>query len=64
MKQKKIKIKVISETIEKETIGEEEEREKKEENIENNDNGQAEASQKPNNIIAANQQSLNEFERK
>ena len=38
--------------------------EKKDENVENNDNGQAEANPKPSNIIAANQQSLNEFERK
>ena len=59
---KKEKPKKVEKKIEpkKEEIKEE----KKEENIENNDNGQAESSQKPNNIIAANQQSLNEFERK
>ena len=64
-KKEEKKIKPKKEKVKVEPKKEEPKKEEtKDENIENNDNGQAESSQKSNNIIASNQQSLNEFERK
>ena len=60
-KKEEVKIEPKKEEVKLEPKKEEIKEEKKDEN---NDNGQAEENKKSNNIIAINQQSLNEFERK
>ena len=60
-KKEEVKVEPKKEEVKVEPKKEEIKEEKKDEN---NDNGQAEENKKSNNIIAINQQSLNEFERK